>query len=81
MALMSITVPLTEHCVHFSSKEAAALAMLAHSPMKWFRELPVDKRYLNLIRAEHVPWLNYTEWKLISEDGMWSIISRPWLVL
>jgi hypothetical protein len=38
-----------------------ALYMLQDKPLAWFRDAPIDMRDLNLIRAEPVPWLDYSQ--------------------
>ncbi|KIW70570.1 hypothetical protein, variant [Phialophora macrospora] len=47
--------------LHFSSKRDMALHILREQPLAWFRDAPIDMRDTNLIRAEPVPWLDYSQ--------------------
>ena len=58
---MVFRVPTEEKCFFFDKKQDAALFMLQDSPLKWFRDAPIDQRDFDLIRSERVPWLDYSQ--------------------
>jgi hypothetical protein len=47
--------------MYFPPKEAAARYMLGDSPLMWFHDSPIDQRDLDLIRAEPVALLDYSQ--------------------
>jgi hypothetical protein len=48
--------------LHAIPVERSCSSVLAQdSPLKLFRDAPIDQCDLNLIRAERVTWLNYTQ--------------------